>query len=265
MAAYQVENQWGGSSAPWHFGGIWILGARSNQNVVAIDISSSDGGNTLNGTMTYAGEGPIGFRATLTGGNNYDVENQWGGPSAPWHPGGQWVIGGRETQRVVQLNVTSTDDGESLNGTMTYSGEGPIGFKGDLKPSYIVENQWGGSSAPWHPGGTWKLGGRDNQNVVAIDISSTDNGNTLNGTMTYQGEGPIGFRATRTVFNNYTVENQWGGSSAPWHPGGYWLIGSRNGQYVIQLNVNSSDNEKTLNGTNTYNGEGPIGFKGTLQ
>lgn len=133
MAAYSVENQWGGDQAPWHFGGMWVLGARPNQHVVAIDVSSEDGGNTLNGTMTYAGEGPIGFRAQFTDGNNYTVENQWGGTAAPWHPGGHWLIGGRTAQRVVSLQVSSNDGGQTLNGVMTYNGEGPIGFKGALQ------------------------------------------------------------------------------------------------------------------------------------
>ena len=64
--------------------------------------------------------------------NLYKVENQWGGSSAPWHPGGDWVIGGRSDQNVVALNIKSDDDGKTLNGTMTYIGEGPIGFKGIL-------------------------------------------------------------------------------------------------------------------------------------
>lgn len=29
-----VQNQWGGSSAQWHEGGMWVLGCRSGQNVV---------------------------------------------------------------------------------------------------------------------------------------------------------------------------------------------------------------------------------------
>jgi hypothetical protein len=120
MANYEVENQWGGTSAPWHPGGTWTLGARNNQNVVAISISSQDGGKTLTGTMTYSGEGPIGFRAKLISKNTYTVENQWGGDSAPWHPGGTWVIGARDEQRVVQLNVSSSDNGTTLNGDMTY-------------------------------------------------------------------------------------------------------------------------------------------------
>jgi hypothetical protein len=130
--------------------------------------------------------------------NNYAVQNQWGGTSAPWHDGGTWVIGARDNQHVIALNVSSTDGGQTLNGTMTYEGEGPIGFKATLvTPNcYRVENQWGGSSAPWHAAGTWLLGCRKNQNVVAIDIASSDNGQNLSGTMTYDGEGPIGFKAT---------------------------------------------------------------------
>ncbi|MFC5044911.1 hypothetical protein ACFSTE_21375 [Aquimarina hainanensis] len=77
MAIYQVQNQWGGNSAPWHAGGTWVLGGRDNQNVVAIDIKSGDGGRTFSGTMTYEGEGPIGFKAIQIAGNNYSVENQW--------------------------------------------------------------------------------------------------------------------------------------------------------------------------------------------
>ena len=128
----RVENQWGGNNAPWHNGGIWLMGCRPGQNIVAINIKSDDGGKTLYGNMTYANEGPIGFRATLSDGNNYAVENQWGGDDAPWHDGGQWIIGARSRQNVVELNVKSDDGGNTLNGTMIYEGEGPIGFKATM-------------------------------------------------------------------------------------------------------------------------------------
>ncbi len=129
--------------------------------------------------------------------NAYAVQNQWGDADAPWGDGGVWVISGRADQRVVALSATSIDAGQTLSGTMTYSGEGPIGFRATQTApnTYTVENQWGSADAPWNPGGTWVLGGRDGQSVVAIDISSEDEGNTLTGTMTYDGEGPIGFRA----------------------------------------------------------------------
>lgn len=127
---YQVQNQWGGPNAPWHPGGNFTLGARSHQHVVRLDINSSNGGRTLTGTMTYQGEGPIGFRGFLVRPNTYAVQNQWGGPRAPWHRGGLWVIGSRTNQNVVAMNVSSPDRGAHLYGTMTYAGEGPIGFRG---------------------------------------------------------------------------------------------------------------------------------------
>lgn len=45
--------------------------------------------------------------------------------------------------------------------------------------TYLVENQWGGEAAPWHPGGSWNLGARSNQNMVAIDVCSADDGQSL--------------------------------------------------------------------------------------
>jgi hypothetical protein len=110
-----------------------VLGGRDNQQVVAIEIKSGDGGKSFTGTMTYAGEGPIGFKAQRTGQNQYNVENQWGGNDAPWHPGGKWVIGGRDNQNVVALSVTSSDGGKNLSGTNTYANEGPIGFRGQIE------------------------------------------------------------------------------------------------------------------------------------
>lgn len=123
-----VENQWGGPSAPWQPGGEWKISER----MAALDVKSSDGGQTLNGTITYAGEEPIGFKATLTQNNTYTVENQWGGPSAPWQPAGDWILGARTDQNVVAININSTDGGKTFTGDMTYAGEGPIGFRGTL-------------------------------------------------------------------------------------------------------------------------------------
>ncbi len=145
-------------------------------------------------TVETVAEAPANDEAQL---NLYTVENQWGTTDSPWNPGGVWTIGGRADQRVVALSATSIDAGQTLSGTMTYAGEGPIGFRATQTApnTYTVENQWGSADAPWNPGGTWVLGGRDGQRVVAIDISSEDEGNTLSGTMTYDGESLIGFRA----------------------------------------------------------------------
>ena len=75
----------------------------------------------------------LGFKAKRVAQNRYEVQNQWGGNDAPWHPGGEWVIGGRDNQSVVALNVKSNDGGKSLDGTNTYDNEGPIGFRSHLE------------------------------------------------------------------------------------------------------------------------------------
>lgn len=59
---YQVSYQWGGTNAPWNKGGIWRIGTRANQRIVALNVASADGGRTMTGVVQYAGEGPIGFR-----------------------------------------------------------------------------------------------------------------------------------------------------------------------------------------------------------
>lgn len=259
MAVYYVENSWGGTSG--HDGGAFVLGNRKKQNVIALDIKSSDGGKTFEGTMQYSGEGPIGFKATNTKGNSYTVENSWGGTGG--HDGGQWLIGGRD-QKCIAVDVKG--DGKSLEGTMTYEGEGPIGFIGTLTDgnAYLTENSWGGTGG--HDGGVWVIGNRGNQNVVSMEAKSDDNGVNLDGKMTYKGEGPIGMKANLrggNAGNNYNVENSWGGTGG--HDGGKMVIGSRgNNQGVVQIDFKSKDGGLTFGGTMTYNGEGPIGLKGKL-
>ena len=132
MSNYTIKYQRGGASAPWHDGGTWTIGSRANQLPLALQAASNDGGKTLIGTMTYAGEGPIGVRATRSATNTYQVTNQWGGDSAPWNPGGTFVLGDHLTQPIVALSISSTDDGKTLVGTATYAGEGPIGFAGKV-------------------------------------------------------------------------------------------------------------------------------------
>ena len=164
------------------------------------------------------------------------------------------------------LNIKSDDNGKTLNGTMTYEGEGPIGFKGTRSAgdAYVTENSWAGTYG--HPGGLWIIGCREGQNVIQVDASSSNNGGNLDGKMTYEGEGPIGLKATLrgdNAGNNYNTENSWGGSGG--HDGGRWVVGTRgNQQGVVNLDIKSGDGGKSFSGNMTYNGEGPIGVTGTL-
>ena len=156
--------------------------------------------------MTYQGEGPIGMDATQVDGSSYAIENQWGGSSAPWHEGGTFVLGARKGQNPVDFDIASNDNGKTFTGTMTYKGEGPIGFRAIQISgnNYAAENQWGGNSAPWHPGGHLVIGARVNQNAVSLKISSSNNGSDFSGEMTYSGEGPIGVKAVISTSVNAT-------------------------------------------------------------
>ncbi|WP_010164645.1 lectin OAA family protein [Sphingomonas sp. PAMC 26617] len=260
MTVYSIQNQWGGPSAPWHDGGIVNIGNRGNQLPVALHIRSGDGGLSFSGTMAYKGEGPIELRAKHVTENCYHAENQWGGKDAPWHDAGLFLLGARDGQNAVEFDL-SGPDGTTLEGTMKYAGEGPIGVKARETAglAFDATNQWGGVDAPWHQGGQWVIGCRPEQAVTALEISSHDNGLTLFGTMNYAGEGPIGFKATRTMANTYSVVNQWGGSDAPWHPGGTWVLGCRGKQGIAALSAKGDAHG--LHGTMLYTGEGSIGLK----
>jgi len=255
-----------------------VIGSRSNQAVSSLEIESKDKGATFTGKMSYEGEGPIGFRAKLLSNNIYAVENFWGGNTGKWHKGGTWILGGRDNQALVAASIVSKDKGKTFTGTITYNGEGPIGFraapeapKAQVKSaaafsgySYSTQNRWGGESGSWKAGGEFILGSRETQFITAMDLKSSDSGKTLTGTMTYVGEGPITVKATALGTNLYRVESQWGGDSAKWNAEGAWKIGSREKQSVVALSFVSKTKGADWEGTLTYSGEGPIDLKGAL-
>lgn len=262
MALYNVLNQWGGENAAWHAAGIFNIGNRSGQLPVALAAKSGDGGRNFAGVITYVGETPIGFRARLDTMNTYFVEDRSAGSNTAWHDAGLFLLGSRTGQNVVALDFKSPDAGETLRGSITYTGEGPIGFEARAASglAYNGQNQWGGPKAPWHQGGQWAIGGRPGQDVLSIDVESGDGGRTLAGTVAYTSEGPVGFKARLTeCANTYAAEQQAGGPNAAWAPGGLWVIGCRGStQGVVALRaarVRGSD----LAGTMSYAGEGLIG------
>ena len=189
---------------------------------------------------------------------NYHVENQWGGASAPWHEGGAMVLGYRNPQPCVAIDIESTDNGKTFHGTMQYKGEGPIGVIATLVcgMTYKVENSWGGSGG--HYGGWWVIGARAGQACVKLNIKSANDGHNFTGTMVYHGEGPIGFRAEARLKKHVKTFVQWGGTAAPWHDNGDMILSSREPQEVEMININSTDKGMTFNGTMQYAGEGPI-------
>ncbi|PVX28682.1 lectin OAA family protein [Sphingomonas pokkalii] len=198
----------------------------------------------------------------------YAIQNRWGGDGAPWHEGGIFNIGNRPDQKPIALKIESGDGGTSFSGTMTYQGEDPISVRATLVTTncYRVENHWGGEGAPWHEAGLFLLGSRNGQNAVYFDLKSDDGGDTLNGTMRYQREGDISVKgAVQIGAITYNALNHWSGAGHPWHPGGQWVAGNRGPTApVTALNVKSDDQGRTLAGTMSYLGDGPLQFRGTL-
>lgn len=260
---YFAEVQWGGADAEWYTDGLWVLGGRAGQPVVALELESTNDGETMEGFITYAGEGPIFFYGEREYANTYAVEVQWGSgfDASDWNFDGYWVIGGRQGQPVVSANLSLNDADDALVGNITYAGEGPITFYGTPVDGgvYRTDNWWGEEPpTELFMGGIWVMGNRADQQVVSVVAESADGGETLQGQMTYEGEGPIGFYATHITGNVYMVENQWGGSDADWNVAGYWVIGGRDEQRIVALDI--AQDENGLSGTITYEGEGPIGF-----
>ncbi len=133
---------------------------------------------------------------------------------------------------------------------------------------YDVEVRWS-NDPTWHSQGSWVIGGRTDQHPIELRFASgngadkNDGGKTFAGQVKYaQKEGMLGLKALRTTGNNFSVATKKG--NANWANDGTWVIGGRDNQGVVKLDAKSTDGGKTLMGTMTYAGEGPIEFRATL-
>jgi hypothetical protein len=129
---YSVQIQFGGEQAKWNDLGVWTLDSPKKNNLVKIDAKSSDDGKTLQGTATFAGEGPVGLKAELGKEKKYSVQIQFGGEQAKWNDLGVWTLDSPKKNNLVKIDAKSSDDGKTLQGTATFEGEGPVGFKATL-------------------------------------------------------------------------------------------------------------------------------------
>ena len=126
---YRVLVGWD-SSGPIHFDGKWMIGSRVYERVLKLKASSADGGNTLMGKVTFEGSGATGFKGVRYGDSRYTVSIQFytqryvESGTILWVQEGDWIIGGRHDQPVVDIDISG--NGYSFTGSMTYLGEGPI-------------------------------------------------------------------------------------------------------------------------------------------
>ncbi len=176
---YRVEER-SDERSPWIDAGTWLIGARWDHELSALQLSSSDGGITLDGTCQYRGEQALGFRGRATDGGIYLVDSRFSEEVS------LWILGESADEAVRSLRFTSDDDGRTFRGTYSSDGE---------SVTSIRCARWAGNAyhaetlAPaateWKNAGLWVVGSSGKENVVAVELRSTD-GVTLSGPVTYE-------------------------------------------------------------------------------
>lgn len=132
---YRVFHQQGDESAPWHDGGIFKIGDRLGQPVVALDFKFPADKATGSGQVTYQGQSPVGFTATRYGDNQNHYAIKFTQSADPF-PDGDWQIGAHESQSVVALRIKVAENSElgvgdqKLVGSITYDGGPELRFRG---------------------------------------------------------------------------------------------------------------------------------------
>lgn len=131
----------------------------------------------------------------LSGGMNYwyRVQVQWGDEEAPWHDEGLFGLGHRAAHPVVALRLALTEGGRTLEGAVTYLDEESV----SLRATHTDRNRYSISTDSQASPAEWRIGARDFQPVVGLELTSGDKGVTLTGVVTYAGESPVRFRGVR--------------------------------------------------------------------
>ncbi|MCB0047014.1 MAG: hypothetical protein KDD92_16440 [Caldilineaceae bacterium] len=121
--------------------------------IVALDLSSSDQGETLSGTVRFEGRGEEPLIAKHGNENVYDIYLQ--PKDIPIDESkkrnGQWQLGVRKHQRVTSLAVSISAQGE-LSGTIAYIGEEPViiqGLRGVVTPNNLDLYRSGKRAPEW--------------------------------------------------------------------------------------------------------------------
>lgn len=140
--------------------------------------------------------------------NTYYV---WGKEREKWVDFGIFELSGY-SEPIVALNIDLTKENDGLEGTISYKGKAPVTLKAKREQNrYSIEMQPQNTTNESQPDNEtdetqliieWTLGGRNDRNIININVSSPDNGHTFNGTISYEHESPIefkGLRATKTL------------------------------------------------------------------
>ncbi|MEM7532123.1 MAG: hypothetical protein AAF639_08105 [Chloroflexota bacterium] len=208
----------------------------------------------------------------LENGFPINVENQrrfgflttYNGTLVTEHP----MFKGYEGQR--RFVFTTTDETEQ-HGSRQWT----VTLSHILDNLYDVQNLDGHEHTSWHERELFKIGDSSDQSITALNCTSGNQGKTLSGTVIYRDTSSmeVDFKATLQRQNIYdidfsgdsTLDNTSANTSAntPANTSvqSQWLLGARKHQHITAMTVQSDDDGRTLHGTITYAGEGPIHIK----
>ena len=106
--------------------GLWVIGGRPNQRVVALKITSFDNGDSMKGTVIYEKEGVKNINAVRLIANQYEVMVQKDPKSSnSWAFDGIWILGppGNFSKVLDHVLLSSSDGGDTFTGQIKFFGE----------------------------------------------------------------------------------------------------------------------------------------------
>ncbi|MBG87353.1 MAG: hypothetical protein CMO80_10690 [Verrucomicrobiales bacterium] len=199
---YHVTQRKGNFLAPWDLAGTWVLG--DGDHISNMDLKYDDELQALAAAIGYVGTGTMGFRiagkdfkapdyetaADEAAWRTFRIEKKQFFQDVPWEAAGEWVIGGLNTARVVQLEVDTDSPEGHLLGSVCYDKLPTINFRGErIAPnSYQVDHQWGGETAKWYLCETWTLGSGPDKHLLSLGLFSQDSGRSMHGQLQYTGD-----------------------------------------------------------------------------
>ena len=122
---------WGQLDEKWVDLGVFAISGDS-EPIVALNVNSTNEGDALTGTISYKGKAPVTIEATRIKQNEYKLTNP---VESKWH------LGGRDDRKIININVSSPDNGQTFYGTITYAGESAIAFKGIRATTTLVNGE----------------------------------------------------------------------------------------------------------------------------
>lgn len=136
-------------------------------------------------------------------GTEYDVMLAFGcdkitDSNCQWEEGGTWILGANESPIEIRFSSGKQNGGKNLMGQVKFTQKGGmLGLRADRINGNKFAVQTKKGNEDWKSDGEWVIGGRNDHAVINADAKSNDGGQTLIGMITYAGEGPVHFKATR--------------------------------------------------------------------